>query len=380
MTGPAFLLKRARVRSEETMIYRDNKLPFEPTPTDMVQFSTFHMAVVKDVKDPDNRGRIRVEAPSILSVGKDNWSNWCEASMPAGSAENPDVGSWRVPTPGEAVLIGFIGGDPDMPFIIPGPVWSKKKGSDQTQIPGEVKKIMDDDGEGSRKGTRIEIPFMTEAGAGIVANSNAGEQSLIMYGPGKAGAVPMFVLAPSKGTPEKEGKGEKSKILKEDDRRGDRDAVTKTNEDVGTCCKGPHIMGSCDPNGTGITFVAEKGKGRLMMSANTGGGGEANPSIVLDTVSNSIVLTAGSMQLTISGKHGHIEVTRQIIQEQIKTEVKPLFTAVADAVKGAFMKHRKAKRQEVAAKDGKPEISGGNESGGSGSSPSNSGGGTSNMG
>ncbi len=72
--------------------------------------------VVSNNQDPEKRGRCKISIPGM----NHNESAWAEpCGMPGfGGGKH---GMWSVPKKGSTVLVGFILGDIDSPFFIPGP-------------------------------------------------------------------------------------------------------------------------------------------------------------------------------------------------------------------------------------------------------------------
>ena len=77
-------------------------------------------AVVSDIKDPDNQGRVKIRLPwSPDDAGYDLWARL--ATMMAGNKR----GSWFIPEVGDEVLVMFEAGDPRRPYVI-GMLWNGK--------------------------------------------------------------------------------------------------------------------------------------------------------------------------------------------------------------------------------------------------------------
>lgn len=79
-----------------------------------------YRAKVVDVKDPQNRGRIRVMCPKVLGEAK---SSWCEPCVPVAYDKG---GDFAIPKVGEFVWVEFEEGDCNKP-IYTGGLWSKDK-------------------------------------------------------------------------------------------------------------------------------------------------------------------------------------------------------------------------------------------------------------
>lgn len=79
-----------------------------------------YRAKVVDVKDPHNRGRIRVLCPKVLGEAK---SSWCEPCIPVAYDYG---GDFAIPKVGEFVWVEFEEGDCNKP-IYTGGLWSVNK-------------------------------------------------------------------------------------------------------------------------------------------------------------------------------------------------------------------------------------------------------------
>ena len=84
------------------------------------QFYGKYRAKVVDVKDPEQRGRIRVLCPKVLGEAK---SSWCEPCIPVAYDFG---GDFAIPKVGEFVWVEFEEGNPNKP-IYTGGLWSHKK-------------------------------------------------------------------------------------------------------------------------------------------------------------------------------------------------------------------------------------------------------------
>lgn len=71
-----------------------------------------YKAYVRDINDPLQRGRIRVQCPEISGNGL---TNWCETCTPVGYDGGGDI---AVPKVGETVYIEFEGGDIRKPLYV----------------------------------------------------------------------------------------------------------------------------------------------------------------------------------------------------------------------------------------------------------------------
>jgi hypothetical protein len=93
----------------------------------MRQFFGKYRGKVTNNVDPQNLGRIQVEAPAVLGFGRHSWA------MPCTPYAGMQVGFYAIPPVGANVWVEFEGGDPDYP-IWSGCFW----GTGETPaLPGE---------------------------------------------------------------------------------------------------------------------------------------------------------------------------------------------------------------------------------------------------
>ena len=77
-------------------------------------------ALVTDIKDPDNQGRVKVSLPWAPDTGGGRFEAWARlATMMGGN----NRGSWFVPDNNDEVLVAFESGDPRRPYVIGG-LWN----------------------------------------------------------------------------------------------------------------------------------------------------------------------------------------------------------------------------------------------------------------
>jgi uncharacterized protein involved in type VI secretion and phage assembly len=76
-------------------------------------------AIVSDINDPDNQGRVKVRLPWLPDDGG-GYNVWARlATLMAGA----DRGSWFIPDVDDEVLVAFEAGDPRRPYVV-GAVWN----------------------------------------------------------------------------------------------------------------------------------------------------------------------------------------------------------------------------------------------------------------
>lgn len=73
-----------------------------------------YRAFVRDNNDPERLGRVRMEIPAVLGVGRENWSEWAYPCFPYGG--NDDIGMFFVPEEGASVWAEFEGGQVQYPI------------------------------------------------------------------------------------------------------------------------------------------------------------------------------------------------------------------------------------------------------------------------
>ncbi len=79
--------------------------------------------------DPDQRGRLLVEVPDVLSLIP---SSWAEACVPLAGPTGPPMGVYIVPTIGAGVWIEFEHGDPNKP------IWSGCRWGSSSDVPSQA--------------------------------------------------------------------------------------------------------------------------------------------------------------------------------------------------------------------------------------------------
>jgi uncharacterized protein involved in type VI secretion and phage assembly len=79
-------------------------------------------ALVRDLKDPDNQGRIKVALPWLTDSGGATYEVWARlATMMGGN----NRGTWFIPDVDDEVLVAFEAGDPRRPYVLGG-LWNGK--------------------------------------------------------------------------------------------------------------------------------------------------------------------------------------------------------------------------------------------------------------
>lgn len=122
-------------------------------------------ALVTDVIDPDNQGRVRVSLPWSPDADGGSYEAWARLATLMGGANR---GSWFVPDTDDEVLVGFEGGDPRRPYVLGG-LWN---GSDS---PPER---MDGAGNNDKKVLR------SRNGVTVTLDDADGRERLVLETPG----------------------------------------------------------------------------------------------------------------------------------------------------------------------------------------------------
>lgn len=316
------------------MSANDSHPSIPPELKHVVQACTWHLGIVRDLKDPEGRGRVKIESPEINHTGQNNWVNWCEPlAIPVSSIHyGGDVGIWWPYVPGQAAYVGFKSGDYLQPLCLPGSSWAEKPESiGKELVPVEVKKM---NKTSVRMGTRLRV-IKSEAGHSLLLDDNGQQEALALVDWTGAG---LFLAAPGKQEDEQEKKGEASKPRK-GERRKAKTVAAQTSPTPGEITqKGIAILGLMDLNGQGILTIAKDGDGKVILvaSKDVGSGG---PCVVLDAKDNNAYIGAGDAQMHFIGDEGKIFVTKQMIVKAEPIELEEFVKATKDALKEYFSKY-----------------------------------------
>jgi uncharacterized protein involved in type VI secretion and phage assembly len=124
-----------------------------------------HPALVKDIKDPDGQGRVKVSLPWAPDTDGSSYEAWARlATLMAGGQR----GTWLIPDVDDEVLVAFEAGDPRHPYVV-GSLWN---GSDQ---PPES---MDGSGQNDKKVLR------SRNGVKVTLDDKQGQESMVLETPG----------------------------------------------------------------------------------------------------------------------------------------------------------------------------------------------------
>lgn len=299
-------------------------LPVPADPDLMYKASNLHFGIVKSVDDPQKRGRVLVECPSLFDEGAENWTSWAEfCSNPIGSqGKKGDMGIWWPPVPGLFVLLGFEGGNPKKPYALPCGAWSQ---DDEPYVPGEVKAA-------GSKGIHVRC-LKSEAGHTLLMDDNGTGEAMFLCDWTGAGH---FWHAPGKKEDEKSSGTCVLSRMRKGEMRGTKTAFAGNQSTPGAITKdGAAIIGTLDLNGQGMAFVSRDNNGQVFINA-CNKKSEVGPAIILDAEENRIILDAGGVQIQIDGQRGGIYVTRQLILEEIAIPFKEFIVGIWGLVADRF--------------------------------------------
>jgi len=135
----------------------------EEEPGDRGRWYGKYRAFVRDNRDLERLGRLRLEIPAVLGVGPAQWSEWASPCFPYGG--NPDCGWYLLPEVGASVWAEFEGGD------VQAPIWSGVwlAGSNPGEMPAEA----------AVNPTTCKV-LKTAAGHTILLEDAAGQQRLVL--------------------------------------------------------------------------------------------------------------------------------------------------------------------------------------------------------
>ena len=122
-------------------------------------------AVVTDIKDPDNQGRVQVKLPWSPDARGSDYRGWARlATLFAGN----NRGSWFIPDVEDEVLIAFEHGDPRRPYVLGG-LWNGRDKPPET---------MDGSGNNYKKVLR------SRDGVKVTLDDQSGQENLVLETPG----------------------------------------------------------------------------------------------------------------------------------------------------------------------------------------------------
>jgi uncharacterized protein involved in type VI secretion and phage assembly len=138
-------------------------------------------ALVKDIKDPDGLGRVKVALPWSPDPDGSSYETWARLATLMGGNNR---GSWFVPDVNDEVLLVFEGGNPRRPYVIGG-LWNGQDAPPQSM-----------DGAGnnylkvlrSRNGVKITLDD-TDGKETLIVETPGGQKMTLQDGPGTVEVV-----------------------------------------------------------------------------------------------------------------------------------------------------------------------------------------------
>jgi uncharacterized protein involved in type VI secretion and phage assembly len=134
-----------------------------------------YAATVSDNQDPAGQGRVKVQLPWSPDAGGGEYEVWARLStLMAGG----NRGTWFIPEINDEVLVGFLGGNPNWPYVI-GALWNGKD-----QAPESIDSNNDIRSITSRSG--IKITMDDTSGAVTLTLQTPGGQTMTMADAGSS--------------------------------------------------------------------------------------------------------------------------------------------------------------------------------------------------
>jgi len=133
-------------------------------------------ALVSDIKDPDNQGRVKVTLPWAPDTASGQYEAWARLATFMGGN---DRGSWFIPDVNDEVLIVFEGGDPRRPYVIGG-LWNGNDAPPDSMdgAGNNYRKVLR-----SRNGVKLTLDD-TDGQEKFIAETPGGQKITLKDGPG----------------------------------------------------------------------------------------------------------------------------------------------------------------------------------------------------
>ena len=134
------------------------------------------IALVTDIKDPDNQGRVKVSLPWSPDTGSAKYEAWARLATLMGGNNR---GSWFVPDTNDEVLVAFEGGDTRRPYVIGG-LWNGTDSAPETMdgSGNNYKKVLR-----SRNGVKVTLDDQ-DGQEKFIAETPGGQKVTLKDGPG----------------------------------------------------------------------------------------------------------------------------------------------------------------------------------------------------
>jgi uncharacterized protein involved in type VI secretion and phage assembly len=131
-------------------------------------------ALVSDIVDPDNQGRVKITLPWSPDTGSERYEVWARlATMMGGN----NRGTWYIPDVNDEVLVVFEAGDPRRPYVIGG-LWNGKDSPPDTIDTNNYRKVIR-----SRNGVKVTLDD-TDGQEKFIAETPGGQKVTLKDGPG----------------------------------------------------------------------------------------------------------------------------------------------------------------------------------------------------
>lgn len=133
-------------------------------------------ALVTDIKDPDNQGRVKITLPWSPDAQGARYEGWARLATLFGGA---DRGSWFVPDVDDEVLVAFEHGDPRRPYVL-GSLWNGQDAPPETMDGGgnNYKKVLC-----SRNGVKVTLDDQ-DGQEKLMLETPGGQKFTLKDGPG----------------------------------------------------------------------------------------------------------------------------------------------------------------------------------------------------
>ena len=138
-------------------------------------------ALVTDIKDPDNLGRVKIALPWCPDTGSDRYEAWARLATLMGGNNR---GTWFIPDANDEVLVAFEAGDPRRPYVV-GALWNGSDSAPESMdgAGNNYRKVLR-----SRNGVRITLDD-SDGRESLVLETPAGQKATFKDGPGSVEIV-----------------------------------------------------------------------------------------------------------------------------------------------------------------------------------------------
>jgi uncharacterized protein involved in type VI secretion and phage assembly len=138
-------------------------------------------ALVVDIKDPDNQGRVKVTLPWSVDAKGARFEGWARLATMFGGNNR---GSWFVPDVDDEVPVAFEHGDPRRPYVLGG-LWNGTDKAPETMDGGgnNYKKVLR-----SRNGVKVTLDDQ-DGQEKLVLETPGGQKVTLKDGPGAVEVV-----------------------------------------------------------------------------------------------------------------------------------------------------------------------------------------------